>query len=168
MGMLFSWMTCKVPGTDAWRDGLEDPAVRALHARLNGCTATVAQALLASGGWGDWLDGMLFAPSEVFRFYVRVVAEYLGTPSSAGDFETAATFLVLLNARTRLDLPSVCGCLLEDAVAQIAARPAFHAVSLEEQAELCVRATRVRSGWAGEVREWQPVTSENRELHAPS
>lgn len=155
-----------VPGAAAWLGGMGDPAVRSLHARLYGYSAAAAKALLMSGGWGDWLDGMLFAPAVVFRYYIRVVAEYLGAACSAGDFEVAATFLVLLNARGRLDPPSVRCCRLEEVVEMIASRPAFHAGTPDEQAELYARATRVWTGWA--VREWLSVTSGSRELHAPS
>ncbi len=158
-----------VPLAAEWCEGIEDPAVAALHACLKGLCVAEAEALFASAGWGDWLDGMLFAPRCVFQYYIQAITDYLGSPHAAGDYESAATFLVLINARERLEAGSVKAvrASLQEVLVLLAFSPQRFSLLPEGQAELRSRVSRVFQSWGVGMKDRQAVMPENRRLHAP-
>lgn len=152
MKMPLQWARAEVPLAADWRGAIEDPAVAALHACLKGLSVAEAEALFASAGWGDWLDGMLFAPRCIFQYYIQAITAYLGSPRSDGDYAAAAGFLVLINARERLDAGSVRAVRvsLQEMLEQLAVSPQRFSLCLEEQAELRCRVARVFQSWGAE------------------
>jgi hypothetical protein len=169
MNMPLWWTRKDVPQAVEWSEAVEDTAVAALYARLKGLCVTEAEALFASAGWGDWLDGMLFAPRCIFQYYIQAIAAYLGSPQAAGDYDAAATFLVLINARERLEAGSVKAVRgsLQEVVEWLAVSPQRFSLRPEEQAELRSRAFRVFQSWGVRMKDRQAVMPENRRPHAP-
>jgi hypothetical protein len=169
MNMPLWWIRKDIPPAAECWGVVEDPAVAALHACLKGLCVTEAEALFASAGWGGWLDGMLFAPQRIFQYYIQAVTDYLDSPHAAGDYESAATFLVLINARERLEVGSVKAVRvsLQGVVELLAFSPQRFSSLPEEQAELHARASRVFQSWGIGMKDRQAVMPENRRLHAP-
>lgn len=137
------------PQAGVWSGGTEDGAVRELGRRLCGVGFHEAAALLVGGQWGDWLEGMLFAPPVVFRYYLPVLAEYLCSAHSAGDVETVLCFLVLINARERIEPGSITALqrVVEPVLARVRASPECFSDLEEDWVEMRDRAGRVYAGW---------------------
>jgi hypothetical protein len=169
MSMPLCWARRDVPRAAEWCEVVEDSAVAALHDCLKGLSVVEAEALFASAGWGGWLDGMLFAPRRIFQYYIQAITAYLRSPHAAGDYEAAVGFLVLINARERLDAGSVKAlhASLQEVVEWLAFSPQRFSSLPEEQAELHARASRVFQSWGIGMKDRQAVMPENRRLHAP-
>jgi len=97
-----------IPQAAEWAGYAADRDVCALHGQIFGASLEFVQAHLAAGNALRFMEGLLFAPRAVFRYYIHAFAAYLQSPQAVGDADAAAAFLVLLNARERCDPGSVC------------------------------------------------------------
>ena len=97
----------KIPGVDEWRGYKSDLDVRYLHSIFFGKSNDEVQSYFEGGHSISRMDELLFAPRQVFQYYVHGFAQYLASPNAREDCDAASSFLTLLEARERRDPGSV-------------------------------------------------------------
>lgn len=111
-----------VPDESAWYGYEDDLDVRYLHGLFYGKSIEEVQKYFGEGRSIERMDELLFAPRQVFQYYIHAFARFVMSEAAAGDSDSASPFLSLLEEREKKDPGSVRNILssLEDALAFVA------------------------------------------------